>query len=133
MLPFCIYGETIKIDQVSLHWKPELSPRVFQGGMIYPNSKPVLGTELHRSYMESLSEAGESFVYLETADRLEDILAFYEKFFKENDWKLLKRVDKEKSFVLLGESSTRRVFTVLVHSKNDQRIIKLYHKKQVSF
>lgn len=125
--------ETIRFDQVSLHWKPEMAPRVFQGGLLFPDSKPKLGTEFHRSYMESLSEASESFVVLETEKGFAEVTSFYEKFFKENDWKILKKVEKEKSFVLLSESSTRRVVTVLVQEKGNQRIIKLFHKKQAAF
>jgi hypothetical protein len=126
-------SETIQLDQVSIFWKGEVPPKVFRNGLVFNESEIYLGTEFHKSYLETYSEPSESFMVLETKKELPEIIKFYETFFQENNWKTLKKIKKAKSFVLVCESVTHRMITVLILDKENKRTIKLLHKKQVSF
>ncbi len=134
VLPFFhLISESIRFEQITLHWKDGFPNRAFKEGLYYPNAQPHFGVDFSRGYMDSLGEPNESFLYLTTSDSLEQVQKYYEDFFRVNEYRILQRSDKSRKLMLLAESPIRRLITVILKEESKITNIKLYFKKQVYY
>ncbi|MCB1176996.1 MAG: hypothetical protein KDK36_05395 [Leptospiraceae bacterium] len=124
--------EKIKIDRVIIHRNPIELPGVFTESLIPQNSKILLGTEFAKTMIDSLTDSSESVLIIENSESLEKLSEFYEKFFKENDWKVLQKDIREDKIIFLTESNTRRTLGVLIKTDNGKSKIKLFHRRNYS-
>jgi hypothetical protein len=125
-------SETLKFDQIVIHRFPEELPRAFTEQLIPENSKVIIGTEFSKTLIDSYTDGSESFLLIESNQTFEEIIAFYEKFFKEYDWKILQKNKTEKKAIYLTESSTRRTLAIVIKEDKGKRKIKLFHKRNYS-
>ncbi len=125
-------SETLKFDQIVIHRFPEELPRAFSEQLIPENSQVTIGTEFSKTLIDSYTDGSESFLLIETSKTFEEIITFYEKFLKENDWKILQKNKTEKKAIYLTESSTRRTLAIVIKEDKGKRKIKLFHKRNYS-
>lgn len=124
--------ETLRFEQIAVHRFPVEPPRAFSESLIPPNSRILIGTEFAKTLIDSYTDSSESFVVMESELSMDELAAFYEKFLKENDWKILQKDKREAKAVYLTESSTRRTLAIIIKEEKSKRKIKLYHKRNYS-
>lgn len=130
---FLISAESLRFEQITLHWKAGFPNKAFKEGLYYPNAQPFWGVDFARSYVDSLGEPNEAFLYITTSDTFEQVQKYYEDFFRVNEYRILQRSDKTDKLMLLAESPIRRLITVILKKENQNTHIKLYFKKQVYY
>lgn len=66
---------------------------------------------------------------LQCSQSAEELMKFYESVFQTREWRILQKDSKENKLLLLGESQTKKVMTVLIRDEKEYRIVKIFFKR----
>jgi hypothetical protein len=123
-------SEKITIENLTLFISPTEYPKSIPMGFVPDGSRLLYSTDLKKFGYESV----EISLIFESSMSKEEMLLYYEVFFKGLDWRILqKETNTEKSLFLAESPGKKNILTILLTSKGTGSLIKLFSKKQTNY
>ncbi len=121
-----IKEEVFQFENLRVIKKPSTPPRsVISHDFIPSDSIVTKSVEL----TNLASVIPESALFLESSQSTEELMKFYESVMQARDWRILQKDSKGNKSVILGESTTKKVMTVLIRDNKESRTIKIFYRK----
>ena len=70
-----------------------------------------------------------SDLFLQSQETVEELIKFYETALQNRDWRILQKDNKGNKQVILGESPSKKVMTILIRDEKDYRVIKIFYRR----
>ena len=123
-------SEKISIENLTLFISPSEYPKSIPLGFVPDGSRLLYSTDLKKFGFESV----EISLIFESPLSKEEMILYYEVFFKGLDWRILqKETNAEKSLFLAESPGKKNILTILLTSKGTGSLIKLFSKKQTNY
>lgn len=71
----------------------------------------------------------EAALFLQSQETVEELIKFYETALQNRDWRILQKDNKGNKQVILGESPSKKVMTILIRDEKDYRVIKIFYRR----
>jgi hypothetical protein len=120
--------ETFQYNQFIVYKNPSLQPPVLSRGFIVEDAIPILYTTYSEQSFSSQLEI--LFLYHSNLS-FQDLVTYYEAFFKDKDLRVLQKQNTKAGVVFLTETATKRTITIQVEDKTTYRKVRLYYKNQI--
>jgi len=118
-------GRTLQFNGFTLEQSPERFPDLIPVSFRYPDARIQKAAVYDRDPFLSSTQGAAVF---QTADSPEEVAEFYREAFERNGWQLIQTHSAEGERLLMAESPSRRLFTVIVRGASPATV-KTYIKQ----
>ncbi|MBK8397627.1 MAG: hypothetical protein IPL26_20630 [Leptospiraceae bacterium] len=126
LFPQDVFEESYLFENLRVIKKPISVPRgPIPSDFISQKSNLVQYVSLGHS-SEILPEAA---LFLESPETVDELIKFYELALQTRDWRILQKDNKGNKQVILGESPSKKVMTILIRDEKDYRVVKIFYRR----
>jgi len=121
-----VLEETFQFESLRIVKKPISHPRGPIPSDFVSEKSSVLQYVSLGHTLEILPEAA---LFLQSQETVEELIKFYELALQNRDWRILQKDNKGNKQVILGESPSKKVMTILIRDEKDYRVVKIFYRR----